>query len=154
MRKAASRKKQDVADGDKKPRASAAAAAAAADVDGDGSFDAAVTRANQAPLIVLQTFKLVDALKATGGGHTQRMQTVVDLLEEDAGRPDSLLDLSLVVEGERVSLHSRKWQQQESPHFQLTSGYFLLALFVWRCCGSVVRALSAGTLQGLPLLQE
>ena len=97
-RKAASRKKQDGAEGAKKPRASAAAAAAADAADGDGSFEAAVTRANLAPRIATQTLKLVDALKATDGSHTQRMQTVVDLLEEDAGRPDSLLDLSLVVE--------------------------------------------------------
>ena len=51
----------------------------------------------------MQTLKLTDAIAATEGSHTQRMQAVVDLLEADADRPDSLIDLSLVVEGEKVS---------------------------------------------------
>jgi hypothetical protein len=35
------------------------------------------------------------------------MQTVVDLLEADGDRPEWLLDLSLVVEGEEVSRYIR-----------------------------------------------
>ena len=102
-RKAASRKKQDGADGAKKPRTQGAAATGADAAGGDGSFDAALTRANLAPRIATQTLKLIDALKATDGNYTQRVQTVADLLKVDTERPKSLIDQSLVVEGERVS---------------------------------------------------
>jgi hypothetical protein len=52
----------------------------------------------------MQTLKLTDAIAATEGSHTQRMQAVVDLLKADADRPDSLIDLSLVVDGDEVRL--------------------------------------------------
>ena len=121
-RKATSRKKHDGADGAKKPRTQGAAATAADAADGDSSFDAALACALQAPRVALQTLKLIDALKATDGSQTQRMQTVVDLLEADAGRPKSLLDLSLVVEGEKVSrcmCTGGSVPTGESPHSQL-----------------------------------
>jgi len=95
-------------DGAKKPRTEGAAAAAEDAADSDGSFEADLTRANLAPRIATQTLKLVDAIKAFGDSWTQRMQAVVDLLQADAARPESLLDLSLVVQGETVSGHSRR----------------------------------------------
>jgi hypothetical protein len=102
-RKAASRKKQGGADGAKKPRTQGAAAAAADATHGDGSFESALACALRAPSVATHTLKLLRAIKATDVSHTQRLQTVVDLLTADAVRPKSLLDLSLVVEGEEVS---------------------------------------------------
>ena len=66
------------------------------------SLNTALARAKLAPRIALQSLKLADAIKATDGNHTQRMHTVVDLLQADAERPESLIDLSLVVEGGKV----------------------------------------------------
>ena len=56
--KSASRKKQDGAEGAKKPRTSAAAAAAADATHGDGSFEAALACALQAPSVATHTLKL------------------------------------------------------------------------------------------------
>ena len=105
-RKAASRNKQDGADGAdgaKKPRSERAAAAQADPSDGNGSIDAVRARPDLAPRIAFQTLKLADAIKATEGSYTQRMQAVADPLKEDTDRHESLIDLSLVVEGEKVS---------------------------------------------------
>jgi hypothetical protein len=102
-RKAASCEKQGSAEGAKKPHTEGAAAAAADAADGNGSFDAAVARANLAPRIATHTLKLMHAFKTTDGSFTLRMQAVVDLLKQDADRPESLLNLSLVAEGEKVS---------------------------------------------------
>ena len=103
-RKAASVENQVGADETKRLRASSAAAAA----ESNGFFESAVARANLAPRIAAHTLKLIHALKATDGSHTPRMQAVVDLLKQDACRPDSLLDLSLIAEGEKVSGHWRR----------------------------------------------
>ena len=154
-RKAASRKKQDGADGAKKPRTSAAAAAAAAATHSDDSFESALACALQAPSVATQTLKLVDALKATDGSHTERMQTIVDLLKQDVGRPESLLDLSLVVEGEKVSPQRSHRQRgcSRRPHSQLTSVDFRLDSSVRYCFAPVVRVVPAAAL--LPgLLQK
>lgn len=70
--------------------------------DGDQSLDSAVLRAQLASHAVVQTLDLVDALQSTAGSFKQRMQIVADLLNKDAARSESLLDLSLVVEGESV----------------------------------------------------
>jgi hypothetical protein len=96
-RKAASRKKQDGTGGAKKPRCATAS-------DGDQSLDSAVHRARLASHTVVQTLALVDAIQSTTGSFAQRMQAVADLLKEDADRSDSLIDLSLVAEGETVRL--------------------------------------------------
>ena len=102
-RKAADDHNPDGADGAKKPRTEGAAAALADPSAGTGSIEAARARPDLAPRIAMQTLKLVDAIKATDGSHTQRMQTVADLIKADADRPDWLIDFSLVVEGEEVS---------------------------------------------------
>ena len=116
-RKASSRKKQDSAGGAKKTRTQGAAAAAADATDSDSAFEAALTRANLAPLIAEQTLKLMDAIKATDISRAQCVQVVVDLLKADADRPDSLLDLSLPLEGHWVSpLH---------PHTASASAFVL-----------------------------
>ena len=96
-------------DGAKKPRSEGAAAAAAAKdaTEQIRSIEATRIRPDLVPRIGLQTLELADALKATEGSYTQRMQTVVDLIKADADRPDSLIDLSLVVEGEKVSRRVR-----------------------------------------------
>lgn len=104
-RKAASRTKQggaDGADGAKKWGAETSTAAQADPSDGNGSIEAARARPDLVPRIALQTLKLVDAVKATDGSCIQRILTVADLLQTDAARHESLIDLSLVVEGEKV----------------------------------------------------
>ena len=66
--------------------------------------DAALARAQLAPLIVTHTLRLIDAIQMTDGSCVQRVQWMVDLLKEDTRHPESLLDLSLPMEGSRVSL--------------------------------------------------
>ena len=78
--------------------------AAAAAVASRDPRDAALARAQLAPLIVTHTLRLIDAIQMTDGSCVQRVQWMVDLLKEDARHPESLLDLSLPMEGSRVSL--------------------------------------------------
>jgi hypothetical protein len=146
-RKAVSDEKQ----GAKKPRAAAAAAAA----DDGKSLDAAIAHAQLTPHTAVQTLKLVDAIKATEGSYTQRMQTVVDLIKADADRPDSLIDLSLVVEGEKVSQlistggsAAANALTRNQPPLTVT---FACACATLLCSVSVVCAVSAAAL--LSLLQ-
>ena len=97
-RKAAGRAKKSGAGQAKKPRHSDPAAAAH-----EGHRDAALARARLAPLVVTQTLRLIDAIQATDGSCAQRVQSVVKLVKEDAHRPESLIDLSLPLEGDMVS---------------------------------------------------
>ena len=88
--------------GAKKPRTEGAAAAEANATDQSECFESALTGALLAHRIATQTLNLVDAIKAIQGSYMQRMQTVVNELKADAARPASLLDLSLVPEGDEV----------------------------------------------------
>ena len=71
---------------------------------GADDADGAISHAQLTPRTAVHTLKLLDAITANKGSYTQRIQTVADQLKADTIRPDSLLDLSLVVEGERVRL--------------------------------------------------
>jgi hypothetical protein len=84
----------------KMPRHAEAAAPAAA---GRDPRDTALAHAQLARQIATQTLRLIKALQATGGSCGKRVQSVVNLLQEDADRPESLIDLSLSFEGDKVS---------------------------------------------------
>ena len=98
-RKAANRKKQGNADGAKKPHTAVVAAMA----DGSDPLDAAIAHAQLTQRMAVHTLKLVDTIQKKEGSFSQRMQSVVDRLQAEADRSDSLIDLSLVVEGEKVT---------------------------------------------------
>ena len=98
-RKASSRAKKNGAGLAKKPRHSDPPAAAGR----EGQRDAALAHAKLAPQIAAQTLRLADAMQATDGSCVERVQSVVNLLKEDADRPESLIDLSLSFEGDEVS---------------------------------------------------
>ena len=91
----------------KKPRTAggasltAASAAAAASSSAD-SLDAAIRRADLIPRIAVHTLKLADAIKPSSGSHVERMRALILLMKEDADRPESLLDWSLVPVRARV----------------------------------------------------
>lgn len=102
-RKTASRAKENGAGQAKKRRHSDPPAEAAAAAGREGQRDAALARARLAPLIITQTLRLIDAIQATDGSCGERAQSVVDLLKEDAHRPESLIDLSLPLEDDEVS---------------------------------------------------
>ena len=106
-RKTADDHDPDGADSAKKPRTEGVAAAQAHPPDGTGSIEAVRSRPDLDMRIALQTLKLVDAITATDGSWTQRMQAVADLLRADADRFDSLIDLSLIVEGDEVRFSAR-----------------------------------------------
>ena len=65
--------------------------------------NAALARARLAPLIAAQTLRLIKAFRATDDSFVQRVESVVNLMKEDADRPESLIDLSLPMEGDKVS---------------------------------------------------
>ena len=92
-------------DGDaKKQRTAVAAAAGSAQWAGhSGAYDSdsALARAKLAPQIAVNTIKLAIAIQP-GPFSFLRAQAVVELLTADAARPGSLLDLSLVPEGDEV----------------------------------------------------
>ena len=117
-RKTASRNKRDGSAGVKRPRITGAAAAVADVAEPNCPIQADLERAQLTPRIAVQTLKLVDAIKAAQGSWTQRMQTVAGQLQADASRSQSLIDLSLVVEGEKVSGRIRT---NASPHLALAN---------------------------------
>jgi hypothetical protein len=92
-------------DGDAKRQRTAVAAAGSARWAGhSGAYDSesALARAKLAPQIAVNTIKLAIAIQP-GPFSFLRLQIVVELLTADAARPGSLLDLSLVPEGDEVS---------------------------------------------------
>ena len=102
-RKAASRANTSGAGQGKKPRHSDPPAEAAAAASREDQRDAALAHARLAPQIAAQTLRLTDAVQATDGSCLERAQSVVNLLTEDADRPESLIDLSLRLEDDEVS---------------------------------------------------
>lgn len=71
------------------------------------TFDESIIRdAQMAIRRVVPTCKFIRALKETQDSFQHRMQKIVDLITEDANRPDNtwLIDMSLVVNGTSVGL--------------------------------------------------
>ena len=99
-RKTADDHNPDCADGAKKPRTEGAAAAKADVTDSHGCIKTA--SADLVPCIARHTLKLVDAMHTSSISFAQRMHAVADLLQADASRSRSLIDLSLVPEGDEV----------------------------------------------------
>jgi len=100
-RKDASRAKKSGAGQAKKPRRAGPPAEAAA--AREGQRDAALAHAQLAPQIATQTQRLIKAIEAIDGSCVECVESVVNLLKEDARRTESLLDLSLPLEGDEVS---------------------------------------------------
>jgi hypothetical protein len=119
-RKAASRAKKNGAGHAKKPRRADPPAEAAA--ARKGQRDAALAHAQLAPQIATQTLTLVNSMKAAGGSCAERMESVVNLLTEDADRPESLIDLSLPLEGDEVSPFHPNTASTAACIFESTDG--------------------------------
>lgn len=96
------KKKQSGSDNAKKPRTEGASVAVHL-TDSSNCLDIALAHAKLSARIAVHTLRLVDAARAENGSHAHRMRVMIDVLLEDADRLDSLIDLSLVVEGEQVS---------------------------------------------------
>lgn len=73
------------------------------DTHSDDLIDVEFRRAVLSPRIAVQTFRLVRTIQCTITGFRQRMQAVIALLKSNAEKNESLLDLSLVIEGDQVS---------------------------------------------------
>ena len=62
---------------------------------------------------------LLDAIQSLYQSFTQRMQTAVDLLKEEAEHFQSQLDLSLVPEGDEVSDHADSAASRQNISFTI-----------------------------------
>lgn len=127
------RKEENSRQGDKdakKQRVTHAAGIVADTLDSDQSLDVAIHRACFVPRIAVYTLKLVDMLKSNDS-YEQRMKTLIDVFKKDADQPESMLDWTLVTEGDNVSIETSSritCMHLTCSHLMAHSFFFVLLL--------------------------